>query len=76
LKNTEGTGIVYAASLKEVESLTTELTSLGFTVSRYHGRLERRKRRENQDRFMGGELNAMVATNASAWASTSRTSDS
>jgi ATP-dependent DNA helicase RecQ len=33
-------------------------------VARYHGRLTSRERRETQDRFMRGDLKAIVATNA------------
>jgi ATP-dependent DNA helicase RecQ len=64
LRDIDGVGIVYAASIKQVEHVYMELTSLGFSVAKYHGRLGARERRENQRRFMTGELKAMVATNA------------
>jgi ATP-dependent DNA helicase RecQ len=60
----EGAGIVYVASVKQVEEVHTELTAMGIAAARYHGRLGSRERRENQDRFMAGELKAIVATNA------------
>ena len=60
----DGTGIVYAATIKQVEAAYAELTAAGFNVAKYHGKLGPRERRENQERFMAGELKAMVATNA------------
>jgi ATP-dependent DNA helicase RecQ len=60
----DGAGIVYAASIKQVEAVNTELRALGLAVEMYHGRLGAKARREHQDRFMAGELKAIVATNA------------
>jgi ATP-dependent DNA helicase RecQ len=70
----EGTGIIYAATIKQVEAVHTELKALGVPVAMYHGRLGTRERHENQERFMANELKALVATNAFEWASTSRIS--
>lgn len=64
LKEIEGAGIIYAATVKTVEAVTSLLKGLGFAVARYHGKLGARERRENQERFMAGQLKAMVATNA------------
>jgi ATP-dependent DNA helicase RecQ len=64
LRDTDGIGIVYAASIKQVESVHEELQALGFAVGKYHGRLAARARRDTQEAFMAGELKAMVATNA------------
>jgi ATP-dependent DNA helicase RecQ len=64
LRATEGSGIVYTATVKQVDALQAELSAAGFVAARYHGRLGSRERRENQDRFMAGELKAIVATNA------------
>jgi ATP-dependent DNA helicase RecQ len=60
----EGTGIVYTATVKQVVAVEAELSAAGLSVAKYHGRLPARKRRENQERFIGGELDAIVATNA------------
>jgi ATP-dependent DNA helicase RecQ len=60
----EGAGIVYAATLKQVEAVHAELTAAGLEAAMYHGRLGARQRRENQDRFMAGRLKTIVATNA------------
>jgi ATP-dependent DNA helicase RecQ len=64
LAETDGTGIVYAATVKQVEETTEFLRSTGHDVARYHGKLPSRERRETQDRFMRGDLRAIVATNA------------
>jgi ATP-dependent DNA helicase RecQ len=60
----EGTGIVYTSTVKDCETVTEYLQGLGFEVARYHGRLGGKERHRNQDRFMAGELKAVVATNA------------
>ncbi len=60
----EGTGIVYTSTIRDCEELTKHLEELGFKVARYNGRLGARERKATQDRFMAGELDAIVATNA------------
>jgi ATP-dependent DNA helicase RecQ len=64
LQEIEGDGIVYAATVKHVEEITRFLQQEGFEVLAYHGRLNAPRRKEAQDRFMAGELEAIVATNA------------
>ncbi|HEX8071752.1 MAG TPA: RecQ family ATP-dependent DNA helicase [Pyrinomonadaceae bacterium] len=64
LREIEGTGLVYAATVKTVEALAEWLAGFEFAVAKYHGRLAAGVRRENQERFMAGELKAMIATNA------------
>jgi ATP-dependent DNA helicase RecQ len=64
LHDHEGTGIVYVATVKHCESVARLLETEGFAVEMYHGRLAARRRREAQDRFMVGDLKAVVATNA------------
>ena len=64
LENTEESGIIYTATVKHVEDVTRFLQGEGFEVLSYHGRLAAKRRKESQDRFMAGELKAMVATNA------------
>lgn len=63
-RETDGVGIVYAATVKAVESLYEFFKGSGFEFAKYHGKLPARERKENQDRFMAGELKAMFATNA------------
>ncbi|APW59683.1 RecQ family ATP-dependent DNA helicase [Paludisphaera borealis] len=60
----ESSGVVYAATVKAVESLTEQLAERGFRVVAYHGRMKTVDRATNQDRFMKGEVPIMVATNA------------
>jgi ATP-dependent DNA helicase RecQ len=64
LRMNDGTGIIYAATVKAVTELTDLLAAEGLAVEAYHGRLAAKKRTAAQDRFMAGELRAMVATNA------------
>src|SRR5215212_538002 len=64
LREHEGTGIIYCATVKTVESLTDWLKSFDFTIEKYHGRMKASARKENQEAFMAGELKAIVATNA------------
>jgi ATP-dependent DNA helicase RecQ len=61
---TEGTGIVYAATVKAVDELAEFLEGEGVEAVAYHGKMTPKKRAAAQDRFMAGEVRAMVATNA------------
>ena len=45
-RETEGTGVVYAATVKAVESLFETFETAGFAVAKYHGRMPARERRE------------------------------
>ena len=62
LRETEGAGIIYAATIKAVAELHEQFK--GANVAMYHGKMPARERKENQERFMRGELRAMIATNA------------
>ena len=64
LNQNEGVGIIYAATVKAVESLTDWLTSFDYKIEKYHGRMKASDRKRNQDAFMNEELKAIVATNA------------
>jgi ATP-dependent DNA helicase RecQ len=64
LEEIGGAGIVYAATVRQVDLLHDLLEGLGFSVAKYHGRMPPKARKENQERFMAGDLHAMVATNA------------
>ena len=64
LRETDGSGIVYCATVKNCEIVTRVLEGEGISTSAYHGRLAAARRRDTQDRFMAGELKAIVATNA------------
>ena len=67
MRETAGSGIIYAATIKEAERVHEMLVDrlgdeLAFAL--YHGQLPAADRREAQNAFMGGELKAMIATNA------------
>jgi ATP-dependent DNA helicase RecQ len=64
LREVEGTGIVYCATVKACEAVARVLEAEGIVAGMYHGRLAAARRRDTQDRFMRGELAAIVATNA------------
>jgi ATP-dependent DNA helicase RecQ len=64
LATAEGSGIVYAATVKAVEEVAEHLNDRGLDVVTYHGRLSAKKRAEAQDRFMANDARVMVATNA------------
>ncbi|MCI0628675.1 MAG: RecQ family ATP-dependent DNA helicase [Acidobacteria bacterium] len=57
-------GIIYAATRKNVEKVTTELCSSGYRIGSYHAGMELDARKATQDRFMRGELPVVAATNA------------
>ena len=61
---TEGVGIVYAATVKAAEEMHRILEEAGESVTIYHGKLPASERRANQDLFMNDERRVMVATNA------------
>ena len=60
----EGNGIVYVATVKHCGEVARVLEAEGFAVAEYHGRLAAKARHETQDRFMAGDVKAIVATNA------------
>ncbi len=60
----EGTGIVYTATVKCAEDLCVRLAAAGQSVGLYHGRLSASQRAQVQDDFMEGRVRVMVATNA------------
>ncbi len=64
LAETDKPGIIYAATVRQVDALEQALGGSGLRIGKYHGRMAAQARRETQDRFMAGELDAMVATNA------------
>ena len=62
--NKDVSGIIYAATRKEVEKIYEDLCKRDFNISYYHGGLSDEKRRENQESFIYDRTNIMVATNA------------
>ena len=64
LKKNPQKGIIYAATRKNVETLTRALQSKGYQAGSYHAGMEMESRKFTQDRFMEGALPVVVATNA------------
>ncbi len=64
LREHDGAGIIYAATVKTVETLADWLKGFDFKIEKYHGRMKASERKSNQEAFMAGELKAIVATNA------------
>lgn len=64
LKKKTQMGIIYAATRKNVETLTLALRSYGYQAGGYHAGMEMESRKFVQDRFMEGTLPVVVATNA------------
>ncbi|HEX2187246.1 MAG TPA: ATP-dependent DNA helicase RecQ [Longimicrobiaceae bacterium] len=63
LRNAKGTGIVYVATVKEAERIHEEFGER-FPLALYHGKLPAKERHEAQEKFMAGDVRAVVATNA------------
>ena len=64
LRGIGGSKIVYCATVKAVDEVTKTLKSTNFEVESYHGKMSAKSRTEVQDRFMAGEVETIVATNA------------
>ena len=57
-------GIIYAATRKEVENIYEGLLKRNYKVSKYHAGLSNEERAFNQEKFVKDEIKIMVATNA------------
>lgn len=64
VRATEGSGIVYAATVKAAVAVHDALAQAGESVGLYHGKLPAAERTAAQEAFMAGERRVMVATNA------------
>src|SRR5690348_9257057 len=64
VQKSEGSGIIYTATVKAVEELATAFAGMNIGLALYHGRLSRKARAESQESFMEGKSRIMVATNA------------
>jgi ATP-dependent DNA helicase RecQ len=65
LRGTEGGGIVYAATVREVKAVADYLKRVGFDVAPYHGQLGADENLRNRDRFLSGALKAIIAVSDS-----------
>ncbi len=57
-------GIIYCSTRKAVESVYDELTSKGYSISKYHAGLSQFDRQKNQEDFLFDNVKIIVATNA------------
>ena len=57
-------GIIYCATRKTVEALAKKLNQKGIPTVDYHGGMTAEIRQKNQDDFIFGKVNIIVATNA------------
>lgn len=57
-------GIIYAATRKEVDQLYTLLSKKKIAVGKYHAGMSDKEREQNQEAFLYDDLKLMVATNA------------
>ncbi|WDL99363.1 DNA helicase RecQ [Alicyclobacillus sp. ALC3] len=57
-------GIIYAATRKEVDSLYQYLQENGHSVGRYHAGMDDRERTRSQDAFLYDDVQVIIATNA------------
>ncbi|WP_284410797.1 ATP-dependent DNA helicase RecQ [Acidovorax sp. SUPP2539] len=64
VKAAEGSGLVYAATVKAAQEVHAALRAADVAAGLYHGRMPAAERSEAQDAFMRGEVRVMVATNA------------
>lgn len=64
VQRTDGSGIVYAATVREVEAVHQALLEAGVAVTRYHGKMGKAERDAAQEAFMGDACRVVVATNA------------
>lgn len=60
----EGSGVIYCATRKAVESLTQKLKTQGFSVAPYHAGMDTESRSRVQEAFMMDQAAIIVATNA------------
>ena len=59
-----GSGIIYVPTVRQVDGLCQWLIVQGFRAGRYHGRMKITARESNQQGFMTGEYDVIVATKA------------
>lgn len=63
-RSLSGNGIIYFALIKSLEAMSALLQTAGVPHLRYHGDLNAGERRRVQDKFMNGENQLVLATNA------------
>jgi ATP-dependent DNA helicase RecQ len=64
VRENEGTGIIYTATVKSSSELCKFLRKNGISATNYHAKLKAKERVQAQRKFMDGEYRVMVATKA------------
>lgn len=64
LRKSEGPAIIYCATTARTEKLSNQLNQDGFSSTFFHGKMDVNDKADNQNKFMSGEVNIMVATTA------------
>ena len=64
LSETEGSGIIYVATVRTANELYEWLCAENVNAARYHGKMKTKEREDVQQRFMKGEFHVIVATKA------------
>ncbi len=64
LHTCEKPAIVYASRTKRVDELVQMVEAIGLSVRGFHGQMQREAKQANQDAFMDGQVEVMVATSA------------
>lgn len=63
-KNKNNSGIIYAATRKEVDNLYEKLLRKGYSVGKYHAGMSDDERTKNQEAFVYDDIKIIIATNA------------
>ena len=63
-ENKDQSGIIYAATRKEVDNIYEKLMDNNVSAARYHAGLSDEDRRKSQEDFVYDRVNVMIATNA------------
>lgn len=62
--NKDKSGIIYAATRKEVDNLYSTIQKKGYLVGKYHAGMSDNEREQSQEQFLYDDIKIMVATNA------------
>ncbi len=64
LNEFEGSGIIYFSLIQTLRIFSQLLKDKGYAHGIYHGKMTSRERKKIQRKFLGGNINLMLATNA------------
>ena len=61
-KHPQESGIIYCQTIKQVESLCRNLDARRYAIRPYHAKLDNETRKQNQESFIKGDIQIIVAT--------------